>query len=152
MKRLLAVALLLLPCVASAATVTLTYNLPTAYDDGQSTTLDPSHIIARRVEWTGACPSFSFVAPQNSIVYPGNASTIVVENVTAGTRCFRVFIRTSSPECVVTPTEPCFRESVASNIWTQRVVDAPLPPDPDPDPPPVVLRTPNPATGLTGRQ
>lgn len=147
MKRLLAVALLLLPCIASAATVTLTVTLPTSYDEGSP--LDVANIVSRRVEWTGACPSFSFIAPANSIVYPGNSATIVVQNVTAGTRCFRVYVTARDPRCVVSATQPCTpRESQSpSPIWTMRVVDGP-----DPDPAPIVLRAPNPPTGLTGRQ
>ena len=119
-----------------AATVTLTFTLPVAYTDGSP--LDPASIVSRRVEWTGACPGFGYIAPQNSIVYPGNEPRIVVENVTPGnTRCFRVYVSAITPGCIVSAADPCLRESDASNVWTQAVVDPSTEPEPEPEPVPV---------------
>lgn len=123
---------------AYAASTTLTYINPTQWDDG--TPLAAADIVSRRVQWTGSCPDFAFVAAQNVIVVPGNAPELVVDNITAGTRCFRVFVTARDSRCTVTATETCLREGPASNVWTKTFSAENVAP-----------RTPMAPTGLTGR-
>jgi hypothetical protein len=128
------------PCFA--ASTTLRWVNPTTFLDG--TPLDVADIVSRRIQWTGNCPSFSFVAVD--ITAPGNGTEYVVENITPGLRCFRVFVTAKYSRCTVTVTDTCLRESPASNVWTKTFLR-------DDAPPPVVpiaARTPSAPTGLRG--
>lgn len=125
------------PAAAQLSTL-LTWDNPATYSDG--TALDPADIVSHRVEWTGRCPGFEYVAPQNSLVVEGSAESMLVE-VTPGYRCFRAFVTARFPGCTVTDTDNCLREGPASNVWGRQFEAEPVI---------VPAKTPNAPTGLSG--
>jgi hypothetical protein len=137
--RLIALAALLLSSAAFAQEVTLTWTNPAAYDDGFP--LAPAEIVSSRVQFTreANCPGFGWVPPAGNVVQQGNAASMLVTELGAGLRCFRVFVTARDPRCTVSATETCLVESPASNVWSKTFAA------------PVVLpKRPNAPSGLIG--
>jgi hypothetical protein len=138
--RLIALAALLLAYSAQAQdSVTLTWTNPAAYEDGFP--LAAAEIVSSRVQFTreANCPGFGWVPPAGNVVQQGNAASMLVTNLGAGLRCFRVFVTALDPRCTVTATETCLVESPASNVWA-KTFSAPV----------VLPKRPNAPSGLSG--
>lgn len=114
MRLIAALVAVLVPFALHAREVTLSWQNPTSYTDDSP--LNPGDIVSHRIQWTGDCPGFAFVAPENNLVVQGNATTAVV-NVTPGSRCFRVFVTARTPGANET------LESGASNVVAKAVFE-----------------------------
>ena len=112
MRYIIAALAALVTFAASAVPVVLTWTNPTQNTNG---TPLAGPIASRRIQWTGDCPGFGFVAAANNIVLQGSTPTHTLD-VTPGTRCFRVAVTVDGVE------------SGWSNVFTKTVVEpAPTP-------------------------
>jgi hypothetical protein len=105
-----------------AGETTITWPNPTTYDNGIP--FAPEDIVSHRIQWTGRCPGFEYVAPANNIIVAGNAESHHFDNITTGYRCFRVFVTVRDPRCTVSETETCLVESDPSPVWGRNFVDS----------------------------
>jgi hypothetical protein len=114
MKKLLLLIALLLPLQALAGSATATWTHPTTNTDGSALPL--AQITSTRVEW-GSCAGAAFGAKAGEVVVPAPAATITINNLPAGTTCFRAFSLANG------------NESAASSVGVKII------PQPTPNPP-----------------
>lgn len=108
MKKLLA--LLLLPLSAFAGSATVSWVHPLTYTDGS--TLPLADIQQTRVEY-GTCAGTAFGVKAGEVIVTGTATSTVINNLAAGTWCFRGFSKAKN------------LESATSNISSKVVPQAP---------------------------
>lgn len=109
MRALYAALAVLIASPAFALPFNLSWQNPPTWTDG--TPLDPADIIMHTVQWTGSCPSFSYLSPANDHVVEGNATSIRLEVSEGAQRCFRVRVTALYRDCTVTEQETCIRHS-----------------------------------------
>lgn len=108
-------AVIMLPLVASAADVAVTWTQPTANTDGSSIpTTGAGSIVSNRVEW-GSCNGTAFGTKAGERVVTPVATSATVTGLAPGTHCFRVYA-----------TNTYGSESAASNA-ASRAIAAPIP-------------------------
>jgi hypothetical protein len=99
MKRTLLLALLL-PFMASAADVTVSWTHPTSREDG--TLLAVTEIASTKIEW-GLCSNGTYTS---SVTVPAPATSKALTNIASGVYCFRAYTTdvnglVSAPSAVV---------------------------------------------------
>lgn len=86
------VGLIVLPSVAHAATVTVTWIAPTQYVDGSS--LLAADIASTTVEY-GSCNGSAFGTKAGQVVESGLAATMTMTTLGPGVYCLRAFVTTT---------------------------------------------------------
>ena len=101
--------------VAFAGSATATWTHPTQYTDGA--VLAPADIQQTRLEY-GSCSGTAFGVKAGEVVVTGSATTATVQNLAAGTYCFRAFTKAKGIESAAS--------AVASKVVPQAAPNPPV--------------------------